>query len=79
MRIDYYYKDAKCNLANLNEKSYSSDKMIRTWSKGGTMLAMFLTTKASPGSKFSICEGQTRESEQANTKNCINYQQNNQN
>lgn len=35
------------------------------------MLAIFLTIKASPGWKFSMWEGHTRESEQANTKNCI--------
>lgn len=34
------------------------------------MLAMFLTTKASPGWKLRMCEGQTRESEHAKTMNC---------
>lgn len=34
------------------------------------MLAMFLTMKASPGWKSRMCDGQTRESEHANTKNC---------
>lgn len=35
------------------------------------MLAMFRTINASPGSKLRTCEGHTRESEQANTINCI--------
>ena len=35
------------------------------------MLAIFRIIKASPGWKFRICEGQTRESEHANTINCI--------
>lgn len=43
---------------------------VQTWSYGGTMLAMFLTMKASPGWKSRMCDGQTRESEHANTKNC---------
>jgi hypothetical protein len=43
----------------------------QTLSYGGTMLAMFRTTKASPGWKFRTCEGQTRESEHAKTINCI--------
>lgn len=34
------------------------------------MLAMFRTMKASPGWKFRIWEGQTLESEHANTINC---------
>lgn len=37
------------------------------------MLAMLRTTKASPGWKFRMCEGQTRESEHANTRNCHSH------
>uniref|UniRef100_A0A7C9DBB7 Uncharacterized protein n=1 Tax=Opuntia streptacantha TaxID=393608 RepID=A0A7C9DBB7_OPUST len=40
-----------------------------TLSKGGTMLAMLRTMNASPGWKSRTCDGQTRESEQANTMN----------
>jgi hypothetical protein len=35
------------------------------------MLAMFRTTKASPGWKSKMWEGQTLESEQAKTINCM--------
>ncbi|KAK7844214.1 hypothetical protein CFP56_011084 [Quercus suber] len=44
--------------------------VMGTLSYGGTKLATFRTTKASPGWKSSTCDGQTRESEHANT---INY------
>lgn len=40
------------------------------------MFAMFLTIKASPSWKFKMCEGLTRESAQANTKNCNNNNKN---
>lgn len=57
----------ECNM--INNKKWNG--LVRTVSKGGTILAMFLTTKASPGWKFKMWDGQTRESEQANTRNCI--------
>lgn len=51
--------------------TWTNTKWSQTWSYGGTKLATFLTTKASPGWKSRTCDGHTLESEQANTINCI--------
>ena len=49
---------------------YEKCYVWQTWSYGGTMLATLRTTKASPGWKSRTCDGQTLESEHANTINC---------
>lgn len=53
------------------------DAKVTTWLNVGTKLAMLRTMKASPGLKLRIIEGLTRESEHANTRNCIQVYLNN--